>query len=80
MSLNLPSQDESQLCRCRALYLGTNIFKPKTKRLDESKLSLSILQSTIAERYPIDGSNFSKGNKKLIFFSKLIILIDLKRN
>ncbi len=61
MSLNLPSQDEPQLCRCRALYLGTNIFKPKSKRLDEAKLTLSLLQGTISERYPTDGSNFSKG-------------------
>lgn len=67
MSLNLPSQEEPQLCRCRALYLGTNIFKTKSRKVDESKLSLSLLQNTISERYPIDGSNFAKGIITFLF-------------
>ena len=70
MSLNVPTQSEEPLSRCRSIYLGTSIFKPKTKVFDETKISLNLLQETIAERYPVDGSPFAKGKiskKKLTY-------------
>lgn len=61
MSESIPSQYEEPLCRCKALYLGTSIFNPLNKKINESTLNLSQLQDTIAQRYPTDGSNFAKG-------------------
>lgn len=57
---NLPSQNEKPLLRSRALYLGTSIFTVNKKE-DEQNIKLEILQNSIAERYPIDGSSYSKG-------------------
>lgn len=71
MSDNTPSQSEDPLCRCKALYLGTSIFNTNSKKFNESSLNLSQLQESIATRYPIDGSNFAKGNhnsKKYVDF------------
>ncbi|CAF0831466.1 unnamed protein product [Brachionus calyciflorus] len=59
MSENLPSEDA--ICRCQALYLGTSLFNTSNKKFNESSLSLSQLQDSISDRYPIDGSNFARG-------------------
>lgn len=61
MSDSLPSLSEDALCRCKALYLGTAIFNNDSKKFNESRLSLSQLQESISLRYPVDGSNYSKG-------------------
>ncbi len=61
LSTNLPSLNQKPLSRSRALYLGTSIFLSQANQYDESKLTLADLQKTIAERYPVDGSQFSKG-------------------
>ena len=61
MSENIPSQNEEPICKCKALYLGTSVFNQDNKKVNESNLNLAQLQHTIAERYPIDGSNYAQG-------------------
>lgn len=62
MSESIPSQNEDTLCRCKALYLGTTIFNPSSKKVSESNLNLSQLQDSISERYPTNGDHFTRGN------------------
>lgn len=61
MSEVVPSQNEDALCRCKALYLGTSIFNSDKKKLNDSRLNITYLQESIAQRYPVDGSNFARG-------------------
>lgn len=61
MGEKVPSQDESTICHFKALYLGTSIFNSNSKRVDETRLRLSVFQDSIAERYPVNGSNQVKG-------------------
>ena len=64
---DLPNNNEQSLIRCRALYLGTCLYKSADKKQQQQQhaaneiLKLSQLQATIATRYPIDGSNYAKG-------------------
>jgi len=57
----MPSKNEEPLKKCRVLYLGTAIFNKNLEKFDEKNINLGVLQETIAERYPVDGSNFAKG-------------------
>ena len=59
--MDIPSKNEEALKKCRVLYLGTTIFSKDSDNFNEKSINLSVLQETIAERYPIDGSNFAKG-------------------
>ena len=59
--MSLPSQSEEPLNRSHTLYLGTSVFNKNAKDFDESKLTLDLLQTTIAERFPTNGSSYSKG-------------------
>lgn len=61
MSELVPSQNEEALSRCKALYLGTSIFNSDPKKFNEARLTLSQLQESISQRYPIDGSNYVRG-------------------
>ena len=47
--------------------MGTTLFNKALDSFSEKNINLSALQDTIAERYPVDGSNFAKG---CFFFSK----------
>jgi hypothetical protein len=61
---DLPNNNEQSLIRCRALYLGTCLYKSDAKRSSSAIneiLKLSQLQGSIASRYPTDGSNYAKG-------------------
>jgi hypothetical protein len=62
--MDIPSNNEEPLKKCRVLYMGTALFNNNLENFDEKNINLNILQDTIAERYPVDGSNFAKG----IFF------------
>ena len=60
MNQNLPSADQEPILRNRLLYMGTTLFQKADEGIDEKDISLAHLQDTIAQRYPIDGSNFAK--------------------
>jgi hypothetical protein len=60
MSLGIPNKDETPISKCQALYLGTSILT-RTKQIEESNLSLDLLQDAISDRYPTDGNNYAKG-------------------
>jgi hypothetical protein len=68
MGEKVPSQDEKALCQFKAVYLGTNIYASRSRKVDESSINLSVLQDYIAERYPTEGENQAKGNKHLKFY------------
>ena len=59
--MNIPSKNEQVLKKCRVLYMGTALFNKAPESFDEKNINLAVLQETIAERYPVDGSNFAKG-------------------
>lgn len=59
--MNIPSKYEEPLKKCRVLYMGTSIFTKTDPAFNEKNINLSVLQETIEQRYPVDGSNFSKG-------------------
>ena len=70
MSDTVPSKNEEPILRHKALYMGTTLFKTDAENFDEKDISLVHLQETIAKRYPIDGSNFSKGNFRILVVLK----------
>lgn len=57
----IPSSDQEPIVKNRLLYMGTTPFKNYEQDFDEKDITLVHLQETISQRYPIDGSNFSKG-------------------
>ena len=69
--MDIPSNNEEPLKKCRVLYMGTALFNNNLENFDEKNINLNILQETIAERYPVDGSNFAKG----FYFFNLIRLL-----
>ena len=49
MSLNIPSESEVPLSKCRVLYLGTSYYNNK-KNDGNIKINLKLIQDTIAKR------------------------------
>ena len=69
--MDIPSKNQEALKKCRVLYMGTTIFARNSESFNENSINLNSLQGTIAERYPVDGSNFAKGNRLIITLLKL---------
>jgi hypothetical protein len=61
MNQDVPSTGQEPIIKNRLLYMGTTLFQKVDAGFDEKDITLAHLQDTIAQRYPIDGSNFSKG-------------------
>lgn len=69
MNQNVPSANQEPIVRNKLLYMGTTLFQKVDEGFNEKDITLAHLQETIAQRYPIDGSNFSRG-----IFSRFNIL------
>ncbi len=82
--MDIPSNNEEPLKKCRVLYMGTALFNNNLENFDEKNINLNILQDTIAERYPVDGSNFAKGfyflnmNRLLLHHSHIFYRVFLR--
>jgi len=61
MNQDVPSTGQEPILKNRLLYMGTTLFQKVDEGFNEKDITLAHLQETIAQRYPIDGSNFSKG-------------------
>ena len=61
MNGDLPSANQEPIVKNKLLYMGTTLFQKVDEGFNEKDITLAYLQETIAQRYPTDGSNFSKG-------------------
>ena len=75
-TLPIENPDQEPIIKNRLLYMGTTLFQKVDDNFDEKDITLSYLQDTIAQRYPVDGSNFAKGLKKFRIFKLRFKAID----